>query len=311
MTTPSPYESAFKWARYLVRQYSTGFWVSTVLLSLAAALVTSRVPLPKNPTASDNFLATAAGIVCAGALVFTVSYGIALLRAPYKQRDQLRAKLTTANSAIAGLNATPAPARHAASLRSIARGLRKNIEELDPLDYGPDAATLKPAFHQHFPDVQNAIDGASRISTAFVALKGRIATEVVAAGMNQKPWTPETYSPWLATTIQARALQRVTGAPFAFPWHSLGPGSEFMEEPVYGNNQVLVGAKPDDVPALKAKFEALFRKVEASPETAEVVRASEGHAAAQAAAVANLAAIANTDPITSKCFLCDGAQRGD
>jgi nucleotide-binding universal stress UspA family protein len=40
-------------------------------------------------------------------------------------------------------------------------------------------------------------------------------------------------------------------------------------------------------------------------------RASEGHAAAQAAAVANLAAIANTDPITSKCFLCDGAQRGD
>jgi len=77
----------------------------------------------------------------------------------------------------------------------------------EPLDYGTDPATWRRAFHEHFPALQLALDRASEADAAFVKLKERLQDEVHTAGMDAPPWTPEKFLPWLATTIQARALQ--------------------------------------------------------------------------------------------------------
>lgn len=304
MTPPSPYESAPKWARYLATQYSTGHWITSVVVAAGAAVIASLVPLPKHPTTADNLRATIIGIVTAAVVVLALSYGVALIRAPYRQRNKLRDDLTAARSQITQLSAAPVPQQHADDLRAIARRLQANLHDLQPLDYGPDATALRPAFHRHFPDMQADLDRANAGVIAFGALKRRIADATTAAGLDRPPWTPETYRPWLATMIQARALTRVAGNGDALPWSTLGPGSEFMGDPVYGNDQVLADANPADVPALKEKFEALFREIESAPEVTQIITASADNDTATTAASLRLTEIANTVAITGQCDLC-------
>jgi hypothetical protein len=43
----------------------------------------------------------------------------------------------------------------------------------------------------------------------------------------------------LAITIQSRALQRILGTGYHFDWQELGPGSVYIGDPIYGNNQIL------------------------------------------------------------------------
>jgi hypothetical protein len=115
----------------------------------------------------------------------------------------------------------------------------------------------------------------------------------------------------LINTVHARAVQGILGGPFNFDWHELSPGSGswYLGEPVYDDFQILDGCDPADVEARKREFEEFFRRMESSPEAVEVRRKMDDGAAAARIAVKQLTIVANTDPITSRCFLCGGTSQ--
>jgi hypothetical protein len=185
------------------------------------------------------------------------------------------------------------------------------VEHNEPLDYGPDPATWRRAFHEHFPDLRPALDRAGEADAAVVSLRARLQNEATTAGMAAPPWSPEEFLPWLATTIQARALQRILGTTYHFDWQEFGrPGSVYIGDPVYSDLQILRDCDPADVPALKEAFEEFFRRAEAWPEAADIRSKWDIRGSAAEAAIELLAAAANTDPITSRCFLCRTPSRG-
>jgi len=110
-----------------------------------------------------------------------------------------------------------------------------------------------------------------------------------------------------ATTIQARAIQRILGDIYTFDWQELGPGNIYIGDPVYSSHQILQGCDPADIRAREHAFEEFFRYAESLPEAAAIRSKWDERRAAEETAIELLAAAMNTDPITSKCFLCGGA----
>jgi len=305
--TPSPESGVFRWAWYRAKEFRARFWVGAAVFSLLVALIVSRLPLPPNPTATQNLTASVLAIIGATIMTGVGSYACALVAAPFQQRNTLRTQLSESAAAIAALRAAPVTQAHGDRLRQIAAQLRECVEHDEPLDYGTDPATWRRAFHEHFPDLQPALDRAGEADAAFVTLKERLQSEVTATGMDAPPWTSTEFLPWLATTIQSRAIQRILGSAYNFDWQELGPGSAYIGDPVYTGHQILQRCDPADVPARKQDFEEFFRRTESWPEAVGIRSKSDGRRAAAKAAIELLAAAANTDPITSRCFLCRGS----
>ena len=156
--------------------------------------------------------------------------------------------------------------------------------------------------------MKSALDTAGEADAAFVSLKERLRNEATAAGMDAPPWTSTEFLPRLATTIQAHALQHILGTPYSFDWQELGPESVYIGDTVYTGKQILQGGDPADVPTLKKDFEEFFTRAESWPEAANIRTRWDERASAAEAAIELLAAAANTDPITSRCFLCQGSE---
>lgn len=314
MDTPSPAWGVFRWAWYCAKEFRARFWVGAVVFSVIVALIISRLPLPPHPTATQNLIATVLAVIGAALVTGVGSYACALVAAPFQQRNTLRTQLSESANVVAALRAAlraaPVPQEHGDRLRQIAARLRECVEHNEPLDYGTDPATWRRAFHEHFPDLQPALDMASEADAAFVTLKQRLQKEVTAAGMDAPPWTSTEFLPWMATTIQSRAIQRILGSVYNFDWHELGPGSVFIGEPVYTNHQILRGCDLADVPARKQDFEEFFRRAESWPEAADIQSKWDGRDSVTEAAIELLTAAANTDPITSRCSLCQGSEHG-
>lgn len=309
MDTPSPEWGVFRWAWYRAKEFRNRFLIGAVF-SLIAALIVSRLPLPPHPTATQNLIATALAIVSAAIVTVIGSYASALVPAPFQQRNALRAQLSNAASTIADLRAAPVTQAHGDRLREIAARLRECLEHYEPLDYGTDPTTWRRSFYEHFPDLKSALDRAGEADAAFVSLKERLRDEATAAGMDAPPWTSTEFLPLLATTIQARALQGILGTDYHFDWQELGPGSVYIGDPVYSNNQILQGCDPGDVAARKQDFEEFFKRAESWPEAADIRSKWDERGSAEQSAIELLAAAANTDPITSRCFLCGRSSSG-
>lgn len=305
--TPSPEWGVFRWAWYRAKEYRARFWVGALLFSLTVALFVSRLPLPPHPAATQNLIATVLAVIGATIVTGIGSYAYALIAAPYQQRNALRARLSASVNTIDALRATPVPRPHGDQLRRIAARLRDCVKQYEPLDYGTDPTTWRRAFHEHFPALQPALDRAGDADAAFVALKERLRAEVTLAGMDAPPWTYTEFLPWLATTIQARSIQGIPGSAYHFGWQELGPGSVYIGDPVYGNDHILQGCDPADVPARKNAFEEFFKRAESWPEATAIRRTWDERGYTQTAAIEQLTTAANTDPITSRCFLCRGS----
>lgn len=314
MDTPSPESGVFRWAWYQAKEFRARFWVGAAVFSVIVALIVSRLPLPPHPTATQNLIATVLAVIGAAVVTGVGSYACALVAAPFQQRNTLRTDLAESAKTIAALRAAlraaPVPQPHGDRLRQIAARLRECVEHNEPLDYGTDPDTWRCAFHKHFPDLQSALDRAGEADTAFVTLKERLQGEVTAAGMDAPPWTSAEFLPWLATTIQARALQHILGSAYDFDWQEHLPGSVYTGDPTYTNHQILRGCDPADVPALKTDFEEFFRRAESLPEAADIRGKWDGRDSNAEAAIKLLTAAANTDPIVSRCCLCDGSEHG-
>ncbi len=308
--TPSPASGVFRWAWYRAKEFRARFWVGAAVFAVIVAFIVSRLPLPPHPTATQNLIASVLAVIGATVVTGVGSYAYALVAAPFQQRNMLRTQLSESANTIAALRAGPVPQAHGDRLRQIAERLRECVEHNEPLDYGTDPATWRCAFHKHFPDLQPALDMAGEADAAFVTLKERLQKEVTTAGMDAPPWTSTEFLPWLATTIQSRAIQRILGSAYNFDWHELGPGSVFIGEPVYAGHQILRGCDPADVPACKQNFEEFFRRAESWPEAADIRSKWDGRDSAAEAAIKLLTAAANTDPIMSRCCLCQGSEHG-
>jgi len=309
VNTPSAESSSvFKWAWYHAKEFRTRFWVAAAVFSLVVALIVSRLPLPPHPTAIQNLIASALAVVGATVLVGVGSYACALVAAPFQQRNMLRAQLLESAGTIAGLRSAPVSQAHGERLRQIAARLRECVEHNEPLDYGADPDTWRLAFNEHFPALQSALDKAGEADAAFVVLKERLRREVAAAGMDEPPWISEDFLPWLATTIQARALQRILGTPYNFDWND-DDISEivWIGHSIFTTIRVLDSSGHADVPALTQYFEEFFSSVESWPEAADIRTKWDGRDSAAQTAIGLLAAAANTDPIMSRCFLCRGS----
>lgn len=305
--TPSPMWGVFRWAWYHAKEIRARFWVGAAVFSLIVALIVSRIPLPPHPTVTQNLVASVLAVIGATVVTGVGTYAYALVAAPFQQRNTLRTQLSESAKTIAALRATPVTQGHGDRLRQIATQLRDCLEHNEPLDYGTDPATWHRAFCEHFPDLQPALDRAGEADAAFVTLKERLRGEVAAAGMDAPPWTSAEFLPWLAATIQARALQDISGTAYRFDWQELLPGSVYIGDPVYADHQILRGCDPADVPALESDFEEFFRRTESLPEAAETRDKWNMRVSAAGTAIELLTAAANTDPITSRCSRCQGS----
>lgn len=307
VNSPSPESGVFTWAWYHAKEIRARFWVGAALFSLVVALIVSRVPLPKHPTATQNLIATALAIVGAAIMTGVGTYVCALVAAPLQQRNVLRSELSESAAKIAALQAAPVTRAHGDRLRQTAVWLLGSIEHHKPLDYGHDPGTWRRAFREHFPDLKPALDAAGEADATFAAvkarLKARLEDEATAAGMTAAPWVTEKLLPWLATTIQSRALERRLGTAYHFDWLDLASGVRIGD--IY--TVVLKASYHANVPALKNDFEEFFRRAESWPEAADIRSKWDQRHAAEQKAIELLAAVANTDPITSRCFLCRGS----
>ena len=180
--------------------------------------------------------------------------------------EKLRSRLAELAESVRELEAGPVTKEHGDLLRQIVGRLKVCVEQAEPLDYGDNPDVWRRAVREHFPDLAAVLDKAAEADAAFAKLKERLRTDATAAGMQMGPWTSDAFLPFLATTIQGRALHGVLGAPYRFDWHELGPGTVYIGDPVYGNDQVLQDCDLADVPARKEEFEAFFRSAEPWPE---------------------------------------------
>ena len=311
MSDPSPDRGVFRWAWHQARQYRSLFWVGACLFSLIVALAVSRIPLPPHPTARENLIATVIAVLAATVMVGVGSYLIALVAAPYQQRNALRESLKHAQGKIAELETAPVTREHGDHLRRVAVRLQECADSHQPLDYGTDPGQWNRALRQHFPDLRQALDTLDQADAAFGVLKEQIEKEVDEARMDTPPWTSDTFLVRLINTIHARAVQGILGGPFNFDWHELSPGSGswYLGEPVYDDFQILGGCDPADAEARKREFEKFFRRVELSLEAVEIRPKLDDRADVARIAVEQLRIAANTDPITSRCFLCRGTSQ--
>jgi hypothetical protein len=304
--TPSPEWGVFRWAWHRAKEYRARFWVGATVFSLIVALIISRLPLPAHPTASQNLIATVLAIIGATAATVIGSYACALAAAPFQQRNALRARLAEAAATIAALGATPVSQVHGDRLRRIAVHLRRSVQGGLPLDYGDEPVISCRAFHEHFPDLRPALGKAREADAALEALQEQLRQEITSEGMDGPPWTPAQFLPWLGDFIRARALQNALGSAYGFEWQEFGPGNVYVGDPAHGGHQILRGGDPADVPACKDTFEKFFKKAELWPEAAAIHGTWDERRRVEKTAVELLTAAANTDPITTRCFLCRG-----
>jgi hypothetical protein len=226
----------------------------------------------------------------------------------------------------------PTPAavssEHAKQLRDIAVRIRYGLEGSRVLLYDEDAPdTWQRSFLEHFPGLKAALETASADDVVFEQFRRRVNAEIISAGMDTPPWTPQKFGRRLAREIQKRALSNLLGSAFNFDWHPVINFTLYSGEAVVttmraqymdlymGNVYDMMGAPPvgDGVQVLERcesgaldahanEFEAFFGKIESLPEAVAISQLE-----ATKSAIRQLADAANTDPITTRCSLCAGS----
>jgi hypothetical protein len=139
----------------------------------------------------------------------------------------------------------------------------------------------------------------------YAEFRARMDKEAQAAGLTGAPWLYDRFAERLATTIERRAISRFIGAEFRFDWQER-PDSWWVGDPANGGIEVFTNSPDVDVPKLKQQFEQLMKDAERWPEATKMTTGPIGRGMLYELAEPLLAAAANTDPITSRCFLCGG-----
>jgi hypothetical protein len=315
VTTPSPDHGVFRWAWYRSADYLARFWVAAVVFSAVLSVIGAFVVLPPTATAAEKALAAVGIVVTAAILVVVGTYALALLAAPYQQRNALRRRTTeiesthedelaTLRARIAELEAAPLTADHARRLREIAASLKRDIEVHRPLGYGSDADTWSKAFGEHFPLIGELLKFVDGERAAFTALRDRLDREAREADMGQPPWLLGDWLLRLFDVITARSAQGLLQGAFIFGWTESG-GVMYLGNPAEHAPAIFSTADPTtDGEALKEQFEQFMRSAEAWPEASGIKESSEMRFVTAKLAIPQLEVAANTDPITSRCFLC-------
>jgi hypothetical protein len=315
VTNPSPDRGVYRWAWHRSVQHRAKWWIGTVAFSATLAIVGALAVIPTNPTTSQKVLAALGGLAATTILVLIGTYLAALGAAPYEQRNALRRRITeikaeygedlaAAKARVAALEVAPVTTDHARQLRQIAAGLRADIEAHRTPSYGIDADTLAKAFDEHFPllgELLKIVDGER---AAFTALRDRLVREARQDGMGEPPWLLNDFTDRLADVIARRSMQEILQGPFIFDWQDSG-GVMYLGDPAEHAAPIfLTDNSATGCEALKEQFERFMRSAEGWPEAAEIRESFLMRYVASKAAIHHLEVAANTDPITSRCFLC-------
>lgn len=330
MTTPSPpspESGVFRWAWHSAAQYRAKFLVGGAIFSCVAAGVGAFVVPPAQATTAEKALDAVLAAAAAAALTCVGTYAVALLRALYEQRNALRDKVSASDARIAKLEATPVSQEHADQLRQIAKRLSECLR-VDVSDwvskspdialpaYGEDPGTLRRAFREHFPELGRVLDEIEGADAAYSEFCDRLRREAKLAGMGEDPWELDGwagtggFAAGLARIIRVRAMRGSLETPFDFDWHE-SVGYAVVSDPTNAPDRPLVIftiRDADDSGQLKRTFEEFMSAAEALPEARGIrtswrLRNELYHMQAEPM----LATVANTNPITSRCFLCGGS----
>jgi hypothetical protein len=298
-------------------QHRAKWWIGAVAFSAVPSVIGALVVLPADPTATQKVLAALGGLAAATGLVLIGTYVPALLAAPYEQRNALRRQiteinaeheqeLTAARARIAALEVAPVTASHARRLREIAEGLKQDIEALRSPRYGNDSDTWRKAFGEHFPLLGELLKILGGERATYTALHDRFVREARNDGMGEPPWLLGEFGARTTEVIATRSMQEILQKYFDFSWKESG-SVMYLGDPISGAPGIFSVAAPQtDLEALKEQFEQFFRTAEGWPEAADIRRGFEMRYLAAKMAIPRLEVAANTDPITTRCFLCKG-----
>jgi hypothetical protein len=273
------------------------------MFSLIVAGFGTYLVVPTNATIGLKLIAAGIGVACAGVLTTAGSYVCALAAAPYEQRNVLRSELRRAKTAIAMLEAEPVTQAHGDQLRKVALRLRRCIQILEPLDYGPDSTTWCRAFAEHFPALRTILGKISDSLTAGQKLRARLESEAHMAGMDKPPWRYDKFGAGLAWAIEQRSRDGWLQREFDFDWRTWR-GSTCAGDPVRGGLEIFTTNGVANPEELKRRFEEFMQAAESWPEAREIGMSRDLLSDLCAAAERLLTNAANTDPIATRCFLC-------
>lgn len=206
-------------------------------------------------------------------------------------------------------DATPVSPEHAQRLRQIAARLKENLVTLQAIDYGSDGEIWEKAFGQHFPEIQQLLETLRDASNeaASTALYTRLYHEGGKAGMTKAPWMLSRRATWAAVAdlIAARSMQRLLQSNFNFNWR-MSEGVVYLGDPSNGLAIFAMDPPTVKVESFEREFETLWSEAEGWPEATRIRKSFDRRQFAGREAIPLLAIAANTDPITSRCFLCQG-----
>jgi hypothetical protein len=158
----------FRWAWVRGRKYLDRFAVGALLLGTAFIVISNTLVVPPNPTWGQRIVFGLTGLMTAAGIVVILSFGFALLVAPYQQRNGLREIVGELEQR------RDIPPEHVRELHEYARAQRELVAR-DTWDTRL-AGALADSFASHFPDVAAELTEWEGHKTAVVSLMGRAMT---------------------------------------------------------------------------------------------------------------------------------------
>jgi hypothetical protein len=125
--------------------------------------------------------------------------------------------------------------------------------------------------------------------------------------MGEPPWLLDDFTLRIVEVIADRSMQQILQTPgFVFAWQE-SAGVMYMGDPadhaprIFRTDRSVAG-----VGAVKRQFEQFLQTAESWPEAASIRESFAKRVILTKVALHQLEVAANTDPITTRCFLCRG-----
>lgn len=206
--TPSPERGVFRWAWRRAARRRAQFWVATVIFSAVLSAITAFIVLPPNLTLVQKVLGALTALGAATVAVVASTYILALMAAPYQQRNALRRTVSELQASVSR--------EHAHRLRQLAANLKNSLDSARAPDFGRDGDTWEQAFGEHFPQIRPLLEILAGKPGAFYALHGRLMREAHAAGMCEPPWLLVEFGMPLARMIERHCMVTILPISFSF-----------------------------------------------------------------------------------------------
>jgi hypothetical protein len=307
MTEPDPGRGVFRWARYQAARHRGTFWIGSVLFGIAGIIAGVVLTPPANASVSQRIWEGLIGLLLGTAAIVVLTYGWALVAAPYQQRNALRRGLAEARGRIADLTSAPVSAEHGNQLKLIATTLEYSISRFRRPSYREERESTRDvqrtAFLEHFPELRPFLEILEEESHAADALRTRLGREAKAAAMNSRAFIY--YLQEIASAIETRSMQGAQLEALRFSWQG-DWCTIYAGDQCYAVHADLLYGEPTDVADYRQTFEDFVRTADTWPQAVASRAKADRLLDARNTALLLLHVTANreTDTIITRCYLC-------